>query len=45
LFRTEFVSLLERDKDIGVKILFELSRTVILRSRRLLAGQPHLPTV
>ena len=45
LFRTEFVSLLERDKDIGVKILFELSRTVILRSRKLLAGQQHLPTV
>ena len=45
LFRTEFISLLERDQDIGVKILFELSRTVILRSRKLLAGQPHLPTV
>jgi CRP/FNR family cyclic AMP-dependent transcriptional regulator len=45
LFRTEFVSLLERDQDIGVKILFELSRTVVWRSRKLLANQPHLPTV
>ena len=45
LFRTEFVSLLERDKGIGVKLLFELSRTVVSRSRKLLASQPHLPTV
>src|ERR1039457_4321089 len=45
LFRTEFVSLLERDRGIGVKILFELSRTVVWRSRKLLANQPHLPTV
>ena len=45
LFRTEFVSLLERDRGIGVKILFELSRTVVSRSRKLLASQPHLPTI
>ena len=45
LFRAEFVSLLERDRGIGVKILFELSRTVVWRSRKLLASQPHLPTV
>ncbi len=45
LFRTEFFSLLERDRSIGVKILFELSRTVVLRSRKLLANQHHLPTV
>jgi CRP-like cAMP-binding protein len=45
LFRTEFVSLLERDRGIGVKLLFELSRTVVSRSRKLLASQPHLPTV
>jgi CRP/FNR family transcriptional regulator, cyclic AMP receptor protein len=45
LFRMEFVSLLERDKGIGVKLLFELSRTVVSRSRKLLASQPHLPTV
>ncbi len=45
LFRTEFFSLLERNTGMGVKILFELSRTVVLRSRKLLANQPHLPTV
>jgi CRP-like cAMP-binding protein len=45
LFRTEFFSLLERDRRIGVKILFELSRTVVLRSRKLLSSQQHLPTV
>jgi CRP/FNR family transcriptional regulator, cyclic AMP receptor protein len=45
LFRTEFFSLLERDRGIGVKILFELSRTVVWRSRRLLAAQDHLPTI
>jgi hypothetical protein len=45
LFRTEFFSLLERDRRIGVKILLELSRMVVLRSRRLLAGRQHLPTV
>jgi CRP/FNR family transcriptional regulator, cyclic AMP receptor protein len=45
LFRAEFFSLLERDHGIGVKILFELSRTVVLRSRKLLAAQQHLPTV
>ena len=45
LFRTEFISLLERDRGIWVKILFELSRTVVRRSRKLLTSQPHLPTV
>ena len=45
LFRTEFFSLLERDRGIGLKILFELSRTVVGRARKLLASQPHLPTV
>jgi CRP/FNR family transcriptional regulator, cyclic AMP receptor protein len=45
LFRREFFSLLERDQGIGVKVLFELSRTVVWRSRKLLAGQQHLPTV
>jgi CRP/FNR family cyclic AMP-dependent transcriptional regulator len=45
LFRTEFLSLLERDRGIGAKILFELSRTVVARSRKLLTHQPHLPTV
>jgi CRP/FNR family transcriptional regulator, cyclic AMP receptor protein len=45
LFRTEFFSLLDRDRKIGVKILMELARTVVLRSRKLLAGRQHLPTL
>ena len=45
LFRTEFFSLLERDRRIGVKILFELAREVVSRSRKLLADRPHAPTI
>ena len=45
LFRTEFFSLLERDRSIGVKILFELSRTVCRRSRSLVMDKQHLPLV
>ena len=45
LFRTEFLSLLESDRRIGVKLLLEISRTVIARSRKLLANHTHLPTV
>jgi CRP/FNR family transcriptional regulator, cyclic AMP receptor protein len=45
LFRTEFFSLLDRDHRIGVKILMELARTVVLRSRRLLTARQHLPTL
>jgi CRP/FNR family transcriptional regulator, cyclic AMP receptor protein len=45
LFRTEFFSLLERNRSIGAKILFELSRTVVRRSRLLLLNQQHLPSL
>ena len=45
LFRREFFSLLEQDRGIGVKILFELSRTVCRRSRNLVLQEPHLPTI
>ena len=45
LFRTEFLSLLECNRGIGAKILFELTRTVVWRSRKLLANQTHLPTI
>ena len=41
LFRTEFFSLLERNKSIGVKILFELSRAVCQRARSLALAQPQ----
>src|SRR5206468_11308086 len=39
LFRAEFFSLLERNRSIGAKILYELSRTICLRSRRLVMSQ------
>jgi CRP/FNR family cyclic AMP-dependent transcriptional regulator len=47
LFRSEFFSLLDRNRSICAKILFELSRTVCQRSRRLaLAAQlPQPPPV
>jgi CRP-like cAMP-binding protein len=45
LFRREFFSLMEQDRGIGVKILFELSRTVCRRSRKLVLQEPHLPTI
>jgi CRP-like cAMP-binding protein len=43
LFRTEFFSLLERNKSIGVKILFELARAICQRARDLTAGPPLQP--
>jgi CRP/FNR family cyclic AMP-dependent transcriptional regulator len=43
LFRTEFFSLLERNRSIAAKILFELSRTVCQRSRRLAMSKQHPP--
>jgi CRP-like cAMP-binding protein len=45
LFRTEFFSLLERNRNIAAKILFEISRAVCRRSRQLLLNQKHLPSV
>ena len=41
LFRTEFFSLMERNKSIGVKILFELSSAVCQRARNLALGEPQ----
>jgi CRP-like cAMP-binding protein len=43
LFRTEFFALLERNKSIGVKILFELSRAVCQRARNLAIRPPQQP--
>jgi CRP-like cAMP-binding protein len=45
LLRTEFFSLVQRNKNIGVKILFELSRAVCHRARQLLLGESHLPSL
>src|SRR6266545_5204142 len=43
LFRREFFSLMEQDRGIEVKILFELSRTVCRRSRKVVMQEPHQP--
>ena len=43
LFRNEFFALLQKNKNIGVKILFELCRTVSRRARQLLTGESHRP--
>jgi CRP/FNR family cyclic AMP-dependent transcriptional regulator len=45
LFRTEFFALLERDRGIAAKILFELARTVCARSRRLITADKHQPSL
>jgi CRP/FNR family transcriptional regulator, cyclic AMP receptor protein len=45
LFRTEFFSLLERNRSICAKILFELSRTVCQRSRQLATGAQRQPII
>jgi CRP-like cAMP-binding protein len=45
LFQAEFSSLLTRNKNIGVKVLMEISRTMSRRVRRLLLQEPSLPSV
>jgi CRP-like cAMP-binding protein len=45
LFRTEFFSLLEGNRNIAAKILFEISQTVCRRSRRMLLNEKDLPII
>lgn len=45
LFQAELSSLLTRNKNIGVKVLFEISRTMSRRMRRLLFQESGLPCV
>src|SRR5258706_9053594 len=45
LFQSEFSSLLTRNKDIGVKVLFEISKIMSRRTRRLLSQETGLPSV
>ena len=45
LFQAEFSSLLTNNKGIGVKVLAEIARTLIRRSRQLLLHQKHLPSL
>jgi CRP-like cAMP-binding protein len=45
LFRSEFFSLLDRNRNIGVKILLELSRAICQRARSLTFGKDPAPTL
>jgi CRP-like cAMP-binding protein len=45
LFQAEFSSLLTKNKSIGVKLLFEISKTMSRRFRRLLLEDTSLPSV
>ena len=43
LFQAEFASLLTKNKDIGVKVLMEISRAISRRIRQILAHEPGAP--
>lgn len=45
LFQAEFSSLLSKNKDIGVKVLTEISKIMSRRIRQLLLQEPGLPSV
>jgi CRP/FNR family transcriptional regulator, cyclic AMP receptor protein len=43
LFRTDFFGLLQKEKNVAVKILFEYARTITRRARRILVGEVQQP--
>jgi len=45
LFQAEFSALLTKNKSIGAKVLFEISKTMSRRMRRLLLQETDLPSV
>ncbi|HTQ51469.1 MAG TPA: cyclic nucleotide-binding domain-containing protein [Candidatus Acidoferrales bacterium] len=45
LFQAEFSSLLLKNKNIGVKVLVEIARTLSRRARQLLLQEKHLPSL
>ena len=45
LFQTEFSALLTNNKNIGVKVLVEIARTLSRRARKLLLNQTHSPSL
>ena len=45
LFQAEFSSLIAKNKNIGVKVLLEISKTMSRRTRRLLLQEKSLPCV
>jgi CRP-like cAMP-binding protein len=45
LFQSEFTSLLKTNKNIGVKVLVEVTRILGRRARQLLTREKHVPTI
>jgi CRP/FNR family cyclic AMP-dependent transcriptional regulator len=45
LFRSEFSSLLTTNKNIGVKVLTEITRLLGRRARQLLVHEKHIPSL
>jgi len=45
LFQAEFSTLLTKNKNIGVKVLFEIARTISRRARQILRQEKHLPNL
>jgi CRP/FNR family transcriptional regulator, cyclic AMP receptor protein len=45
LFQAEFTSLLAKNKSIGVKVLTEIARVLIRRSRQLVLHEQRLPSL
>jgi len=45
LFQAEFSSLLLKNKNVGVKVLVEIARTLSRRARQLLLQEKHLPSL
>ena len=45
LFQAELSALLVKNKSIGVKVLFEIARTLSRRTRQLLLFEKHVPSV
>ena len=45
LFQAEFSSLLIRNKNIGLKVLVEIARTLSRRTRQLLLRENHVPSL
>ena len=45
LFQAEFYSLLLKNKNVGVKVLVEIARTLSRRARQLLLQERHVPSV
>jgi CRP/FNR family transcriptional regulator, cyclic AMP receptor protein len=45
LFQAEFYTLLTKNKNIGVKVLLEIARTLSRRARQVLLHEKHLPSL